>query len=167
MDGRVSRLAARFKKAVRDESQARRDAEDAAARAGESARRARTALLAELLELAEQIGAVRASREGDGVTLRYGERYLHFEPEGDHDRVTVEFEGAGDEVHYLYRQAELGDRWVYVRQKRFRDDRVPLYDAGIEELLVRGLGMPRPGEDAGDDDPNDGGPAEASGRKRL
>jgi hypothetical protein len=157
MDGPGSRLAARFRKAVKSRDEEAREAADAAKRAQEEAQRARTQLLSDLEGLARDIGVVKVQRERDGITLRYGERYLFLGPEGDHDRVRIEFEGMGDEVHHLHRQAELGHRWVHVRAGRFREDRLPLFDAGLEELLVRGLGLPRPGEEP-EDDGGGGGP---------
>lgn len=138
-------LAARFRKAVEDEQTARQRSEAAAKQAIEDARRARTELLAELEALAREIGFLSVQKGRDGLTLRYQERYLHFAPEGDGE-LLLEFEGTGDDVHRLFRQAELGDRWVYSRKRRVREDRVPLFDQGIEELLVTALGLPRPDE---------------------
>ncbi|MEZ4237588.1 MAG: hypothetical protein R3F59_15860 [Myxococcota bacterium] len=155
MDGPGSRLAARFRKAVRNRDEEARRAEEEAQRAQAEAQAARVQLLADLEGLARDIGVIRVQRGRDGLTLRYGERYVHFAPEGDHDRVRIELEGGGDVTHALYRQAELGQRWVYVRSRKFRDDRVPLFDAGLEHLLVDGLGLPPPGE--GDDEDRGGG----------
>ena len=168
MDGRVSRLAARFRKAVLDRDEARKQAEDDARRAAEEARAARARLFTDLVVLAREIGVLRVEPEEGGLTLRFGERYLHFAAEGDGDRVRIEFEGMGDEEHALYRQAELGGRWVHHRRRNLsgklraagappglhRDDRVPFFDVGLEDLLVRGLGMPKPG----DDEPEPPGP---------
>jgi hypothetical protein len=81
------------------------------------------------------------------VTLRYEDRYVHFAPVGDLDRVTVEFEGMGDEKHALYREAQLGDRWVWSVTMRRRDDRKPFFDEGLEALLIRALGLPEPSDD--------------------
>lgn len=159
MDGPGSRLAARFRKAVKSRDEEARQEAEAAKRAQEEAQRARSQLLGDLEGLAREIGVVRVVRDGDGITLRYGERYLFFGPEGDHDRVRIEFEGMGDEAHHLFRQPELGHRWVHVRARKFREDRLPLFDAGLEELLVRGLGLPRPGEEPdGDGGGGDSGP---------
>lgn len=145
--GPVSRLAARFRKAVEDRDAAHRQSEETAKKAAADAQRARTELLGDLTALAREIGSLSVAPDGDGITIRYGERYLHLAPKGDHDQVLIEFEGMGDEEHVLYRQSELGNRWVYSRQRRFRQDRMPLFDAGLEELLVRGLGLPKPGDD--------------------
>ncbi|HHO54143.1 MAG TPA: hypothetical protein ENK18_25550 [Deltaproteobacteria bacterium] len=146
MAQRRSGLAARFRKAVTDAQRARQQSEDATRRAIEAARRARVELLEELEAIAREIGFLSAQRSRDGLTLRYQERYLHLALEGDGE-LRVEFEGTGDDVHRLFRQAELGDRWVYSRRRRTREDRVPLFDQGLEELFVTALGMPRPGEE--------------------
>lgn len=159
--GPVSRLAARFKKAVEDRDAARRQSEEAAKKANAEAQAARSELMRDLATLAREIGSLQVKPDGDGLTLRYGERYLHFAPVGDQDRVRIEFEGMGDEEHVLFRQAELGHRWVYSRQRRFRDDRMPLFDAGIEELLVRGLGLPPPSDDLPPPEPS------TAARKKL
>jgi hypothetical protein len=145
--GPVSRLAARFRKAVEDRDAARRQAEESSKKAILEAMAARADLMRDLATLAREIGSLDVKPEGDGLTLRFGERYLHFAPQGEGDRVRIEFEGMGDEEHVLYRQSELGHRWVYSRQRRFREDRIPLFDAGIEDLLVRGLGLPPPSDD--------------------
>lgn len=147
MDRGGSRLAARFRKAVLDQDDDRQRQEDAARRAREAAQAARAQLLEELAAIGREIGALQVTEDADGVLLRFRERYLHFGPVGDADRVRVEFEGMGDEENTLYRQAELGDRWVHARRRRAREDRAPLFDQGLEDLLVRGLGLPRPGED--------------------
>lgn len=158
MTERRSRLAARFRKAVQSDEQARQSEQDAARLAAEAARAARDALLTELAEIAREIGVLEVQRGSDGLTLRYRERTLHLAPAASGD-VVVEVEGAGDEEHRLFRQPELGDRWVYSRKRRFnREDRVPLFDQGLEDLLVRGLGLPRPGDDEPDE------PTGASGR---
>jgi hypothetical protein len=66
---------------------------------------------------------------------------------GDADRIGVRFTGQpAHERHELYRQPELNDLWVWSRRRARREDRLPLFDDGLEELLVRGLGLPRPGE---------------------
>jgi hypothetical protein len=163
MDRGGSRLAARFRKAVLDQDDSRNKQEDSARRAREAAQAARLQLLADLASIGREIGALRVEEGKDGLTLRFRERYLHFGPEGDGDRVRVEFEGMGDEENALYRQAELGDKWVHSRRRRGREDRAPLFDQGLEDLLVRGLGLPKPGSAP------DADPASASdpGRKRL
>ena len=151
MSERRSRLAARFRKAVKQEEEAREQNEAESQRALQQAREARDALLGDLEALAQEMGFLKVNRAREGLTLRYQERYLHFAPHGDGE-VKVDFDATGDDEHRLYRQEELGNRWVYLRKRRFREDRVPFFDQGIEELLVMALGLPRPGEGVDDDD---------------
>ena len=74
---------------------------------------------------------------------------LTFAPVGEADRVGVTFTGQpAHEHHELYRQPELDDRWIWSRRRVKREDRLPLFDEGLEELLVRGLGLPRPGDES-------------------
>lgn len=155
MGERRRNLASRFKRAVEKAEDARQQSERSAQEAARLAETARTELFDDLEALGRDIGVLDVQRTAKGVTLRYRERYLHFAPDGDGD-VTVEFEGAGDDVHRLYRQAELGHRWVHLRKRRFRELRVPLFDEGIEDLLVTALGLPRPDETP--DEPDDSDP---------
>jgi hypothetical protein len=157
MEGRGSRLAARFRKAVEDRDAARRQGEEAARAAGEDARGARTRVLADLEAIARDIGSIEVTRVASAgkpprdappaaLQLRLQGRTMTFAPQGDADRVDITLEEAAAEEHWLYRQAELDQRWVYARKRRGREDRVPLFDLGLEELLIRGLGLPRPPE---------------------
>jgi hypothetical protein len=72
---------------------------------------------------------------------------LGFVVKGDSDRIDVVLDAGTEGEHWLYRQQELGARWVYARKRGVRDDRVPLFDQGLEDLLVRGLGLPPPSRD--------------------
>lgn len=158
MGERRSRLASRFRKAVEKAEDAKQQTERSAKAAEARAKEARDELFDELEALGNDIGFLTVQRRKQGLTLRYQERYLHFAPDGVGD-VTVEFEGTGDDTHRLYREAELGDRWVHLRKRRVRELRVPLFDQGIEELLVDALGLPRPDEGDvepdGDEEPRD------------
>ena len=58
--------------------------------------------------------------------------------------VDVRSEAFGDDAVRLYREPELGDRWVASLRRSGHEQRVLLYDQGLEELLVTGLGLPRP-----------------------
>lgn len=158
MEGRGSRLAARFRKAVEDRDTARRQAEEAARAAAEDARAARTRVLSDLETIARDIGSIDVARVPPPgrlppdappapLQLRLHGRALLFTPQGDADRIDVAIEDAAGEEHWLYRQAELGQRWVYARKRRGKEDRVPLFDLGLEELLIRALGLPRPEEE--------------------
>lgn len=162
MSERSSGLAARFRRAVEREQSTQQDEAVAARRAAEEAATAREALLEDLHGLASDMGFLEVERSEDGLSLRYGERCLHFAPIGEGD-LGVEVEGAGDTTYRLYRQAELGDRWVYLRRRGRREDRLPLFDQGLEELLVTGLGLPRPSADDVVDAQDD----EGSGKRTL
>ncbi|MEO0605815.1 MAG: hypothetical protein AAF211_30565 [Myxococcota bacterium] len=162
MGERRSRLGSRFKRAVEKAEDAREQGQRSAQEAERQARLARAELFADLESLGKEIGVLTVQRTKQGLTLRYRERYLHFAPDGIGD-VVVEFEGTGDDVHRLYREAELGDRWVHHCKRRFRDLRVPLFDQGIEDLLVDALGLPRP-----DDEPDpEPGPTDDGPPRRL
>jgi hypothetical protein len=164
MEGRGSRLAARFRKAVEDRDAARRQAEEAARAAAEDARAARLRVLGDLESIARDIGNIEVSRSGTppALHLKLQGRTLTFTPVGDADRVDIGIQDAAGEEHWLYRQAELGQRWVYARKRRGKEDRVPLFDLGLEEVLVRGLALPRPEEGAAE-----GEEEEEERKKRL
>ena len=147
MEGRGSRLAARFRKAVDDRDALQRQAEEAARTAAEDARSARQRLLSDLEGIARDIGDIEVTRPSGGLQLRHRGRVLGFVAKGDTDRIDVTLDAASDGEHWLYRQQELGARWVYARKRGVRDDRVPLFDQGLEDLLVRGLGLPPPSPD--------------------
>jgi hypothetical protein len=148
MEGRGSRLAARFRQAVDDREAQRRQAEEAARAAAEDARSARQRLLADIEQIARDIGAIDVSKPSGGLQLRLAGRVLGFAAKGEGDRIEVTLDLPSDGEHWLYRQQELGARWVYAHKRGVRDDRVPLFDQGLEELLVRGLGLPPPTPDA-------------------
>ena len=152
MDGFGSRLAARFKKAVEREEATRRREQEERQRVLDEGRAARERLLAELAAMGRAIGVVTVTLDDVALTLGLGARKLRFTRDGDGERVRLAWEGMADgEEHWLYRQAELGSRWVYARRRRGREDRVPLLDQGLEELLVKVLGLPAPGDlDSGD-----------------
>lgn len=140
MSDRTSILAARFRSAIQREEQAARQAAEEARRAAEVEDRRRAAweaahdtLLSELAELGEllELGVAR-----DAVlTLSRGEATLVFAP-GAGERVDVRFADAAAEDHVF-----LEDGTWFVSLSRAV---LPLYDEGIEELVVRALGLPRP-----------------------
>ncbi len=146
MDGPSSKLAARFRRALETEEQRKAREREGEERAREEGRKAREALFEDLRALARDIGlAFEASPSG--VTLRHGSRSLHFGRDGDGERVRVAHEGlAPDDVVSLVRQPELRHRWVMHRRRGAQDVRVPLFDQGMEDLLVRVLGLPKPTE---------------------
>ncbi|MFT4623772.1 MAG: hypothetical protein ACI8PZ_002428 [Myxococcota bacterium] len=143
-------LAARFRRAIRSDRDEKVEQERARDRALEAARAARGALLEELAAFAEAVGFLEVVTRGEALVVRYSDdvvREIVFTPSGDADRVQVGFTGQpAHEHHELYRQPELGDLWVWSIRRVRREDRLPLFDAGLEELLVRGLNLPRPGD---------------------
>jgi len=161
--GRGSRLAARFRSAVSRKGaeeradEQRRDEQLALGRA------AREELLQDLKEVGDAIGVVKVRADEAGLSLANGDLELRFERLGEADRVRVHLPGRGKEDNQLYRQAELGGQWVWSRIRGKRETRVKLFDAGLEELLVHGLGLPRPEEHP--PDATDERPPQASDRR--
>ena len=81
-----------------------------------------------------------------GITFKHAGRYLHFGRDGDGERVKLSWDGLAPEEATLGRQPELADRWILTRKRGAREVRLPLFDQGLEELLVRVLGLPKPSE---------------------
>jgi hypothetical protein len=148
MSKKGSGLAARFRRAVQQRKTAVESAEAEQERLEAEAVAARLALFEELGAFAVSTGFLSAARDGDTLVLSHEGRSLRFEQAGrpEHVRV-VPLPAAEGETHLLYRQVELGDRWIWQYHRGRREYRLPLFDDGLEELLVRGLGLPRPGEE--------------------
>jgi len=139
-------LADRFRSALdAAEAERRRQEEEQQRRLAEG-RKERVALMKDLAEVGRAIEHLAVSEQDGGVTFRFNDRFLHFEPMGEGDRVRVTFDDAGDGEHRLYREPGLGNRWVWSMRRRGREDRLPLFDNGLEELLVLALKLPRPRE---------------------
>jgi len=141
-----SELASRFRAVVGALEARRQREEDDRRRRLEQGRAARDALLTDLLAFGEAIGHVVTARDAEtgAVSLSFGERELVFEGVGDGDKVKITVTGASRDEHRLYREAELGHRWVWRFRRAGQEERMPLFDAGLEELMVGGLGLPRP-----------------------
>lgn len=147
MTAKGSGLAARLRAAMeRDESA--RQTEAAAAEAERSAARIeRDSLFEALVEFGSQLPFLVTKRMASGVRITNGDRHLEFVEDGDTD-VTLSFSGRdARETHRVYREAILDDRWVWQRVRGAREDRLPLFDQGLEVLMVHALGLPDP--DAG------------------
>lgn len=138
-------LAARFRQALEAAEHERLEREKEQAQRLAEGRKEREDLLDDLAAFGQAIGHLAVQRHEGGVTFRHGDRYLHFEPMGEGERLRIEFEGIGDEEHRLYREPELGSKWVWLLRRKGREDRLPLFDAGLEELLVLALKLPKPG----------------------
>jgi hypothetical protein len=154
-------LASRFNRMLERLEEERKREEEARAKRLLEAQTARADLFENLGAFAEAVGhlQVQAKPGEEGLTLRYLDQFIHFAPKGEADRVEVRFAGSDGQEHRLYREPELGNRWVWVASMGGREDRLPLFDQGLEELLVRGLALPRPAQGM-DDVPADTGTLE-------
>lgn len=140
MDPKGADLANRLKVAIESggaarPAQAREDAPGADA--------ALAALMDELVAFAAATGHIEAECGPDELVLRYGARGLRFQRAGDGLEVfLLGWPNTG--VHRIEREPQLQHRWVLQFRKAGRDERMPLFDRGLEELMVEGLGIPRP-----------------------
>jgi len=146
MGDKGSGLAARFRRAVEARERAHQLEDEQRVDRRREAVEARANFLARVSEFGEETGFIDVRADKDGVTLRFEDRFIHFAPQGDLDRVRVEFDGMGDERHILYREAHLDDRWVWSVTRRSREDLKPFFDEGLEALLIRALGLPSPAD---------------------
>jgi hypothetical protein len=143
-------LAKRFR-AVLDDAQV--DAERARvareARLAEG-RAARDALYDSIAAFAAATGHLHAVRSSDGLLLSWRDRAIQFEDMGLGDRVRVTHDvSEREEIKLrLYRVEDLANRWVLSQSHRGQELVSPLFDQGLEDLLVEGLGLPRPDRDA-------------------
>ncbi len=149
-------LASRFNRMMQRLEEQRKREDDARAKRLLEAQGARAELLSNLGAFAEAVGhlQVQAKSHDEGLTIRYLDRFVHFVPKGEGDSVEVRFGGSDGQEHRLYREPELNNRWIWVASIGGREDRLPLFDQGLEEILVRGLALPRPDKGM-DDSPSD------------
>ncbi len=139
-------LAARFRQAHTQQQATREQQEAERARQEEAAKQAAASLLAELTGVARDLGFVQVKATAEALRMTQGERELAVrlaETPGE-----LEAAGSGGELSpfrgRLYREQALGAKWVLTFEHRRKEVRLPLFDAGLEELLVRGLGLERP-----------------------
>jgi len=145
MAKRRSGLAARLREAVEREEGKRTAGEKERLAGLERARQARSELFEELEQLGEELGFVGVARSTDRLRFSRADRWLEFIEDGAGDAVVLDFEGRSkDSVNRLYREAALEDRWVWVRSGRGKEDRLLLFDQGLELLLVHALDLPSP-----------------------
>ncbi|HMV68532.1 MAG TPA: hypothetical protein PKA64_16905, partial [Myxococcota bacterium] len=109
---------------------------------------ARAELFDALARFAAESGAVTATRDGAQLVWTAGGREVRFDPVGPGDGVKVAWREGWAREGRLTRQAELGDRWVLSTGAAGVEERVMLVEAGLVRLMVRGLGLPEPGDDA-------------------
>lgn len=150
MTRRGSQLANRFKAALDHEAEVRRAEEQERLARLEAGRTARQELLADLVAFAESLGHLGITRQQDGgFAVTYEDRTLTVVPMGDGDRIKVDYPRAastGRQVR-LFRVSELGDRWVVSVRRGSKEDLKPLFDAGLEWLMVDALHLPRLSEE--------------------
>lgn len=139
-------LAARFKAAF--EAKRREEEERSRSQDDELARKARSELFADLLDFAQATGFLQAKPAEDGVELSFEGRQLRFLAQGQADGVEVQWQGRppGSEAS-LYREPLLGHRWIWRYRRGGREHRVPLFDQGLEVLLIEALELPEPEDD--------------------
>lgn len=142
-------LADRFRRAVEGDAERRAREAEAERTRRERASAARSALFRDLVAFAANAGVIASRSLEAGVALSFGGRELRFVAVGDGDAVEVGWADMDpEESHRLYLEERLGGAWVWARKRRMRprEEQELFWDAGLEELLVVGLGLPRPGE---------------------
>lgn len=136
-------LAARMKAAIDAEIGQQATTRSASGRIAIDAEVARTALFGRLREFAERIGHIEARSDDDALVLAWRDRGVRFTADGR--GVVVQPEGMpGAEASRAWPEAELEGRWVLLFRRHAREEQMPLFDRGLEELLVTWLGLPRP-----------------------
>lgn len=152
----LDKLAASFNAAIDDAArrEAEADADTAAARKQLESRRlaererneaARNELLATLQRFAEGIDALRVERTDSGLVLAYRDRALSIDLLGDSAALAiVGGPNRGDRI-----DLDVAGEWILTLGGNSR----ALLPYGLQELLVRGLGMPRPSQAVSDPGP--------------
>jgi len=148
MSGDWRALASRLNTAAALEERAQEVANAARAKRLAEAREARDQLFAELEEFGGLLESVlvEVEREADQVRLvfRRGPAWLAFEHQGEGDRVAVSFEDHEGSRHQLYREPELGHRWVWSAESAGNREQKVLFNAGLQEMMTHLLGLPDP-----------------------
>lgn len=152
-------LAQRFRAAIeRDHVVGMVAAEDRERRLAEDDA-ARDALIADLRALAASLQVVAVDEVEGGILWRVGDREVRFVA-SEPGRLAVSWREVRAFQGQLYRERALGDRWVLIVGRPPFEDRVPLLDAGVERLLVAGLGLPAPDDAASEVGVDDDAPVE-------
>jgi hypothetical protein len=148
---RGSKLAERMKARLEEEEAERARAIAERERGLARGRAARDELFEDLESFAAVVGHLACARQGESLVIRRGDRFLECAPMGEGDRVRLTFSGSEGHDHRLYREAALDNRWVWSFTRPHRgEERLPLFDVGLEELLVLALEMPRVTEEEAD-----------------
>lgn len=140
-----TRLASRFKAAIqreedraRHEEEARLRAEQAAAARLQALDTAREDLLSELEAFAKELGDTMVRRSKLKLRLTRGEHELILSWKAHAPELAVAFEGSDDEDRLVY-DLETETWHLYLARAR-----LVFFDEGFEELVISGLGLPRP-----------------------
>jgi hypothetical protein len=138
MGAKLSKLATRFKKAIKKEQEARLKAEEARKAWQKAAVHERTEFLAELAEFGRKIGVLEVKRRGTTLLFGYRSRSLEFREALEGNRILLEYAAAeGEEAVVL---TEDGD-WLL----ELAGSSMPFIPDGLEELMVVALDLPPPG----------------------
>ena len=104
---------------------------------------ARTALFQRLATFAERVQQIDARQSDDSLVLTSGSRGIRFQPTTE--GLVVTYEGwPVVETHTAWPERALDGRWVLEFHRLGRVEQLPMFERGLEELLVHGLGLPRP-----------------------
>lgn len=107
---------------------------------------ARQALFERMGRVLPRIPGVGVSGDANGTRVTCGLRALRFVAVDE--GVDIVFEGwPGAAVQRARPLAALSGRWVLHFTRHGREQTLPFFDQGLEELLVHGLGLPRPAPD--------------------
>ena len=140
---RGGKLAERMQRKLEEEEVRKAREEEARQAVLARARAERERLFEDLEAFAGVLDSVHCGQHGEALVLRRGERFVQFEPMGTAERVRVSFTGSEGEDHRFYQEANLSNRWVWAHSgKRRSEERVPLFDEGLERLMVRALELP-------------------------
>lgn len=145
MEPRGSRLAGRLKEAQTGGAEAAQP--DPAEPPPQSGEEARADLFAALEGFAGELG-LPSRKDEDSLVIVQKEREVRLHATDNPNRLRVVLDQLGYvREHELARDRALSWRWVLHFKKHGRVERMPLFDQGLEELMVEGLGLPRPKSD--------------------
>jgi hypothetical protein len=103
------------------------------------------ALFTELEAFASATGLAEHRRVDEELQLRVGPLSVSFHHRDSEGRIELTWTEQRDgEAIELYREQALGNRWIWVHRFRGKETRLPLFDKGLEVLMVSCLGLPDP-----------------------
>lgn len=104
---------------------------------------ARAALFERLQAFARQVDPIEAHLSDASLVLTSAGRGVRFR--ASDEGVIVTYEGwPVAETHVAWPERALDGRWVLEFHRLGRVEQLPLFERGLEELIVHGLGLPRP-----------------------